>query len=120
MQPKLQCVKVELIVFHDNQFAIQHTTLWQILTQRIEQFREITIKRFFIAALNENFIAIAKHQCAKPIPLGLENPIAFFGYVLDALREHRQHRRIDGKIHSLMLYLALRTLKKGPTDSVFM
>ena len=103
MQSELQRIKVELIVLYNDQFAIQHTTIRQALAQRFEQFWEIAIERLLIAALDQDFTAIAKYQGAESIPLRLEYPTSVSWYIVHALGEHRQHRRIDGKIHLLML-----------------
>ena len=103
MQPELQRFKVQLIVVHNDQFAIQDTTIRQAPAQRFEQFWKIAIEGLLIAAMDQDFTPIAKHQGAESIPLRLEYPTAFCRYIVHALGEHRQHRRVDGKIHSLML-----------------
>ena len=50
-----------------------------------QQLRKVTIEWLFVAALDENLISIAKHQRAKTIPLGLENPIALGGQFVYSL-----------------------------------
>ena len=103
MQPELQSIEVEFIVLHNDQFTIQHTTIRQTSAQGFEQFGKIAIERLLIAALDQDFTAIAKYQRAESIPLRLEHPISVCRYIVHALGEHRQHRRIDGKIHFLIL-----------------
>ena len=78
----------------------EHTTCGQGCAQWFQQLRKVTIERFFVAALDENFISIAKHQGSKTVPLRLENPIPLCGQFIHPLREHRQDRRIYGKVHT--------------------
>ena len=40
----------------------------------VEQLGKIAVQRFFIAALDENLVAIAEDQRAKAIPLRFEDP----------------------------------------------
>src|ERR1051325_5965059 len=103
MQAKLQSIKVELIVVHNDQFTIQHTTIGQVPAQRFDQFRKIAIEWFLIAALDQDFITITEYQGTESIPLGLEYPSSVCRDIVHALGEHRQHRRIDRKVHLLML-----------------
>src|SRR5262249_17262284 len=55
---------------------------------------------FFVAALNEDLVAVAKHQRSKSIPLRLENPISGGRQFAHSLGEHRQNRRIHWKLHA--------------------
>src|SRR5271168_5054648 len=100
MQTQLQSIKIKPIILNDDYLSIEHTTCGQCSAQRLQQFRKVTIEWFFVAALDENLISIAKHQRAKTIPLGLENPIALGGQFVDSFREHRQDRRIYWKVHT--------------------
>src|SRR5579864_313269 len=76
MQTQLQRIKIKPIIFDDYYLSIEHTTCGQRSAQWFQQLRKVTIEWFFVAALDENLISIAKHKRAKTIPLGLENPIA--------------------------------------------
>ena len=82
------------IIFDDDHLYIEHTTCGQRSAQWFQQLRKVTIEWFSVAALDENLISIAKHQRAKTIPLGLEDPIALGGQFVYSFREHRQDRRI--------------------------
>src|SRR5688572_24969588 len=43
MKTKLQRVKIQRAVLCNNDFSIEHTSHWQMLEQRIDQFREVAI-----------------------------------------------------------------------------
>src|ERR1700722_16176050 len=101
MQTQLQRIKIKPIILDDDHLSIDHTTCGQRRAEWFEQLRKVALERFFVAALDENLISIAKHQRAKPIPLWLENPIALCGQFIHSFREHRQDRRIYWKIHIL-------------------
>ncbi len=103
MQPQLQCIKIEPIILDDYDFSVEHTTCGQRTTQRFQQLWKVTIEWLFVAALDENLISIAKHQRAKTIPLGFENPITLGGQFVHSFREHRQDRRIYWKVHTPMV-----------------
>ena len=51
------------------------------------------------AALDEYLVRITKNQGAKSIPLGLEDPILTRWQLIHSLGEHRQQRRVYGKVH---------------------
>src|SRR2546421_8889847 len=112
MDPELQCLKVEPLTLSYYQFTIQHAAHRQLLPQRFEQFREITVQRFFVATLYQDLVPIAEDQRAKSIPFRLEHPPLAGGYLGNSLREHRQNRRIHGKLHvsNLLPSTAIRKL----------
>ncbi len=100
MKPKLQRLEIEPAILGDDDFAIQHATRRQLRPQRLEQFGKIAVQRLFIAALDLDLVPVAKNQRAKPIPLRFEDPRFAGGQVVHSLGEHRQDRRVDGKIHA--------------------
>ena len=75
MNAELQCIEIEAALGCDHDFPIEHAAGRQLRAQRFDQLGEIAVQRFFVAALNQDFVAIAKDQRAKPIPLRLENPV---------------------------------------------
>src|SRR5579862_4145214 len=99
MQPQLQPVEVEFIVLDDYDLAVKHTASRQSRPQRVQQLREIAVERLFVAALDEDLVSITKDQGTKSVPLGLENPVISRGQLLNTLGEHRQQRRVYGKVH---------------------
>ena len=50
--------------------------LGQLRLQRVDELREVAIERLPVAALDEDFVAVAEDQRAKAVPLGLEDPVA--------------------------------------------
>jgi hypothetical protein len=100
MNAELQGVEVEDFFLCDNDFAVEHTASRELGGDRLDQFGKVAVQRFFIAALNQDLVAIAKHQRAKAIPLGLENPSSGLRQLAHALGEHRQDRRVHGEIHT--------------------
>lgn len=103
MNAKLQGIEVEASTVGNDEFAVEDAFCRELFAQRIEHLREVTIQGFFVAALEENFIAIAKHEDAEAIPLGLIDPVAAGGDLIYALCEHGEKRRGDGKIHEFQV-----------------
>ena len=62
-------------------------------------FRKVTVERLLVAALNQDLVAIAKHQGAKAIPLRLEDPAIAIRQLAHSFCEHWQHRRINREPH---------------------
>src|ERR1700722_3448846 len=100
MQTQLKSIKIKSIILDDDHLSVEHATCGQRRVQWLQELRKVTIKRFSVAALDENLISIAKHQGAKTVPLRLENPIALCGQFIHPFREHRQDRRIYRKVHT--------------------
>src|SRR5580704_18283261 len=68
MKPKLQRVEIECAVSGDNDLAVQRAALRQLGAQRSDQIGEEAIQWLRIAALDHEFVMIAKDQRAKTIP----------------------------------------------------
>src|SRR5437870_6717822 len=107
MKPKLQRIEVERAISGDHYFAVEHRSVGQFFTDRLEQFRKVAVQRFSIAALDVDFVVIAKDEGPESIPLRFEDPICGHWQFADAFVEHRQHRRVNGKVHELILYCDL-------------
>src|SRR5215472_4616478 len=103
MNSQLQCVEIQPSLARDDQLTIQHVALRKPRAQRVEHVGEVAVERFLVAALYEDFLAVAKDQNAEAIPLGLEDPVAGGGDVIDPLGEHGKNGRIYGKVHSRAL-----------------
>ncbi len=99
MQPQLQQIEIEAVLCSDHNFAVEHAARRQRFLQRLQQIGKITVQRFLVAALDVDFVAVAKNQGAEAVPLGLEDPVVTGGQFVNALGEHRQDGRIHGKIH---------------------
>jgi hypothetical protein len=103
VQPELERIEIEGAVSCNDDFAIENRAVGQLRAQRVEQLGKVAVKRLLVAALDQDLAAVAKDQRAKAVPLGLEDPALARRQRIDSFREHRQHRRIHGKIHALML-----------------
>ena len=99
MNAELQRVEVEAAVGGDDDFAVEHAAGGQLRAERIEQIGEVAVQRLFVAALDQDLVAIAEDQRAKAIPLRLEDPCSIGWQCVDSLGEHRQDGRVDGKMH---------------------
>jgi hypothetical protein len=100
MQAELQSIEIECTVPGDDDFAIENAALRQARFQGLDQFGEVAVQRLFFPALDQNLVAIAKDQCAKAIPLRLEDPVPSGRQFVHSFRQHRQDRRIHGKMHA--------------------
>ena len=87
----------------DHDLAVEHAALGQLRPERLEQLGEVTVERLFVAALDEDLVAVAEDERAKAVPLGLEDPAFAGGQLVDAFGEHRQDRWIDRKMHEVIL-----------------
>ncbi len=99
MNAELQRVEVEPAFAGDDEFAIEHTFCGELRAKGIEHLGEVAVQGFLIAALDEDLISIAEYEDAEAVPLGLIDPVAAGRNLIDALCEHRQEGRVDGKIH---------------------
>src|ERR1700738_4272359 len=99
MDAELQGVEVEAAVAGDDEFAIEDAMRGQLVAQRREDFRKVAIERFFLAALQQDLVAIAENEHAKAVPLGLEDPFTGGGNAVHALGEHGQDGGAYGEVH---------------------
>jgi hypothetical protein len=116
MKTQLERVEVEPGLASDHEFAIEHAAGRQLRQQGIDHFREVSIERFLIAALDQDLVSVSKDQHPKAIPFRLEDPCAAFRQFSDFLGEHRQDRRIYGELHLLMLSLRASPWLSVPND----
>src|SRR5579884_2406256 len=100
MKAQLQSIEIERPISCDYDLAIENTARRQLPAQRIEQLREIAVQRLLITALQQDFVAVAKDQRAKPVPLRFEDPRSPARQFIHSFGEHRQHRRIYRKAHA--------------------
>ena len=113
MKPQLQRVEIEPAVLGDHDLAIEHAAVRQLRAQRLEQLGKVAVQRFLVAALDQDLVAVAEDQRAKSVPLRFEDPVFACRQFIHALGEHRQHRRVDGKIHASCYNAITRTLLLG-------
>ena len=98
MEPHLQCVEVEAPRSRDHDLAVDHAAFGQLLEQRLVQLGEIAVQWLQVAALDVHVRGAAKHDGAKPVPLGLEQEAPGGGQRFLQLGEHRLDRRSDGEV----------------------
>src|SRR5688500_5832101 len=99
MNAKLERIEIEGTVLGHDDLAVEHATRRQLLQYRIDQLGKITIERFFVTALDHYLVAVAKNKCAEAAPLWFKNPITSAWEITDTFGEHRQDRRVYGKLH---------------------
>ena len=99
MDAKLEGVEVEVAVVGDDEFPIEDALFGELVAKGREHLGEVAIERFLVAALEEDFIAIAEDEDAEAVTLWLVDPFAFGGYGVDAFGEHREERRINSELH---------------------
>src|SRR5215813_7154899 len=99
MKPQLERIEVQAGLSDNHDLSIENAALGSLRKHHLDNFGEIAIQRFIVAALDQNLIAVAKDQGSKSIPFGLVDPVAFDGQFLDSLGEHRQDRRIYWEVH---------------------
>src|SRR5580704_6555336 len=104
MQSQLQRVEIQSIVFNDDNLSVEHTSRRQSRAQWLNKVRKVAVEWLFVATLDQNLVAIAKHQRPKPVPLGLKNPFFAIRQRTHTLGKHRQDRRVHGKVHAPMVY----------------
>src|ERR1700676_3303604 len=104
MKTQLEGIEIQPVIRCDHQFAIEHATLRQPGPQSIDHLRKVAIERFFIPALYQYVVSVAKYQYPKAIPFRLEDPGASLWQLINSFREHWQNRRIHRKLHVFILY----------------
>ena len=97
MKPQLQRLEIQPVLAHDDDFAIEHSSLRKLGLQRFDEFRIVASERLSVPALDEDLLAVAKDQRPEAVPFGLENPPAVARQGVGQLRKHRQDRRVHGK-----------------------
>jgi hypothetical protein len=121
MQPQLQLIEIEAVIVGDHDFPIQHALQRQGRPQGIQQFGKVPVQRLLVTALNENLVPIAENKRPEAVPLGLKDPVVAGRQLLNPFGEHRQHWRIHGKVHEIMLSVEELTplaVDYGPTDTI--
>ncbi len=103
VEPILKCLELERAAAGDHDLSIEHHALGERRAQRREQLREVARERLLVAALEEDLVAVAKHERAKAVPFRLEDPSVALGQRVGALRQHRLERGHHRELHGPML-----------------
>ena len=99
MNAKLESIKVQSPLVRDDEFAVEYGLCRELVAERIDHLGEVSIEGFLIPALDENLVAIPKDENAKAVPLWLVDPFTLPRHLIDALGEHGEKWRVDGKVH---------------------
>src|SRR6266480_5609370 len=89
MQPQLQFVEDERALHRDRQLAIENKAFRRDSLKRFDDVREVTRQRLPRFRLQENFVAVAKRNAAKAVPLRLVLPLVAGGNGIDGTSFHR-------------------------------
>lgn len=100
MNPQLQRVEIEMPFLRDHKFAVEYAFGRKLFSKRIKHLGEVAVERFLIAALDEDFVGVAKDDDPETIPLRLIDPIVGCGDLVDTLGEHGKDGRTDSKFHA--------------------
>ena len=83
----------------DDDLGVDHTAGRQFGPHRFDDLGEVAGQGPLPAAAQLHLVAVAEHDRAEPVPLGLEAP-GPIGQPGDRLSQHRRHRRHHRKIHA--------------------
>src|SRR5262245_37981087 len=95
MEAHLERVEVEPLLRRDDDLAIDDRALGQGGPERREKLGKVTLEGLQIATLEVYALAIAEHDCPKPVPLRLEEPPVAVRQLVGELRQHRLDRRLQ-------------------------
>ena len=96
MDAQLKRVEVEAPVPCDDDFPVENRAVWQLTPEWVDEIGKVSVERFLVAALDQDFIAVPEDERSEAVPLGLVDPSLSLGQLAHALGEHRQNGRIDG------------------------
>ena len=102
VDPLLQPLELEPVTDGHEDLAVEHAPLGQGRLHRLDDLGEVAGQRLGVAAGELDLVAVAEHDAAEAVPLGLEHQPAVLrrvGDALDGLGEHRLDRRHHGEIH---------------------
>src|SRR3989442_15991290 len=103
MDAEEQRLEVEPAHADDDDLAVDDTALGQRRGEGCDELGEVTVHRLLVAALQHDLVAVAKHQCSKAVPLGLELPAVAARQGVRGFGQHGHERRSEGQAHSPIL-----------------
>src|SRR5207249_6355891 len=74
MDTQQQRFEVESVGADDDDLAVDDATLGQRGCQRGDELREVPVHGLLVTALQQDLVAVTKHQRSKAVPLWLELP----------------------------------------------
>ncbi len=99
-----QGFEVEGIARHDHDLAVEHASLRQARTHRLNDFREIARQRLFVATAEFDLVTVAKDDAAEAVPLRFVDHARRNSRL--RFREHRFDRWHHRKLHRRTSYRA--------------
>src|SRR2546428_9338713 len=74
MDAQEQRLEVEAPGADDDDLAIDDAALGERVGERRQELGEVAVQRLLVTALQQDLVPVPKHQRAKAVPLGLEEP----------------------------------------------
>ena len=106
VDPQGEQVEVEPVGGGDDELAVDDHPGRQRGPQRVEDLGEVPVEGTLVAARQLDLVAVAEHETAEPVPLGLVRPAVAGGELAGEAGEHRLDGGQDGEPH-------LRTLPRA-------
>src|SRR5258708_6885368 len=100
MDPLEQRLELERAVLSDDDLAVEHAPLGQLLAKRRRELRKVPLQRLEIAALDLHVVPVAKDERTKTVPFRLEDEVRAFRDLVHELREHRRNRGLERQLHT--------------------
>src|SRR5215469_15106955 len=111
MDAQEQGLKVEPVDPDDHDLAVDHVAFGQRGGQWGDEFRKVSVHGLLVAALQQDLVAVAKHQRSKAVPLGLELPSLTVRQGVSGAGQHRGKRWSEGQAHGSILEEVSNTLQ---------
>ena len=100
MDTQQQRFEVESVGADDDDLAVDDATLGQRGCQRGDELREVPVHGLLVTALQQDLVAVTKHQRSKAVPLWLELPSLAAGQAVRGAGQHGRERRRKRQAHS--------------------
>ena len=99
MDPLLQHLELQPVADHHHDLAVDHAPLRQVGLDRLDHLGEVAGHRLLVARADLDLVAVAEHDRAEAVPLGLVGQLA--GRDLGhRLGQHRRDGRHHGQLHA--------------------
>ena len=102
MDPLLQRLELQPLADGDEDLAVEHAPLGQLLQGRVHELGEVAGQRLGVATGELHLVAVAEHDRAEAVPLRLEaqaTELLRIGHALHGLGEHRLDGWHHGQVH---------------------
>ena len=97
MDALLKRVEVQAVAPHNDDLPVDDTAPGHVGLHGRHDLREVSRHRPLVAAAELDLVAVAEHDCAETIPLGLDEPDV--RYRRHRLGEHGRDGRHHGQAH---------------------